>query len=206
MHVLQMDDEALVLAATRGDRLAQAALARRLTMVMAGAARRFQRADTGIEDLVQEGWVELTRSRYAVLLAWRPDGGASLETYVARVAVRTWQDGQRSQARVKRGGRMARTEKDPDELMQDAQSPEAMVAARESAHRIYSALAEHLPPRGMLVLRLIFTDGLSVAEAAASIEVSEQVIYNWVYKIRTIAKDALERMQGGDDARRLSVR
>lgn len=195
--VVDTSDEALVRDAARGRTSAQQVLEKRLTMVIAGAARRFQRTsprgadEASIDDLVQDGWVALTHDSYAALLGWRVDGGASLETYVVKVVVRGWVDQQRTHRRKKRGGHMMRSHEDPDQIVEEHASPEALAAARESATHIHEALETRLSPRGLLVLRLVFTDGCSVPEAAAAMQVTTQVIYNWVHKIRGIARSAI---------------
>ena len=53
---------------------------------------------------------------------------------------------------------------------------------------LWQHLEEQLSARGRVVLSLVYTDGLSVDEAAARMGVKKQVVYNWQHKIRGLTR------------------
>jgi DNA-directed RNA polymerase specialized sigma24 family protein len=136
-------------------------------------------------------WLALSDDRFAGLATWSPERGASLETFAVRIALGAWRNLARAVRAAKRGGRALRVDETAAHVMPELATPEALVGAAHAAAAVAAALEAQLPPKGLLVLRLHFTDGLPVARVASAMGVRPQVIYNWVFRIRAIARTTL---------------
>ncbi len=192
-------DEALVRRARDGDREARRRLAERLGRVLAGRARNFLRNNPrswAVEDMVDDAWAGLLAGGYGRLLKWRHDGGRTLESFAAMVAKGLWINAMVEEDRKKRGGGVEHVRPDFDLMRSGQRSPEGRVMDKEYLDRLWRFLFERLPTRGIVVLRLIFTDELKPDEAAAALGVNVQVIYGWVFKIRKLAGEFMTS-QGG---------
>jgi RNA polymerase sigma factor (sigma-70 family) len=184
----------LLSRAREGDRSAIAALATRLLPAVRRAAALFARRMRGertAEELASEAWLALSVDRFAGLAAWSPERGASLETFAVRIALGAWRNLARAVRAVKRGGRALRVDESTAYVMPDLATPEALVMSSRAGVAVWAALEAQLPPKGLLVLRLHFTDGHPVARVAAAMGVRPQVVYNWVFRIRAIARATL---------------
>jgi RNA polymerase sigma factor (sigma-70 family) len=187
-------DLELVSRAAEGDRTAVAALATRLLPAVrraAGVFARRMRGERTAEELASEAWLALSVDRFAGLAAWSPERGASLETFAVRIALGAWRNLARAVRAVKRGGRALRVDEANAYVVPELATPEVLVASARAGVAVWTALEAQLPPKGLLVLRLHFSDGLPVARVADAMGVRSQVVYNWVFRIRTIARATL---------------
>lgn len=184
--------------ARAGDRAATAELVERVTLVVSARARWFIRrygVRWDVREMVDDVWVCLLADDWRRLMKWRGNGGKSLPGFVADpIATQLWLNDLRG------------TRPEPGEPAEPAEpgagpepTPERLAVSRDLLARLWSFLVESLPPFGLSVLRLRFTDGLASAEVAAALGVSVQVVDNWIFKIRTLARQFLRDHGGYDD-------
>lgn len=187
-----MNEVELIAAASRGDSTATRSLVERLVPVVRARVRRLQarRADLRrheTSDLVQQVFVCLLENRARQLQQWEPTRGASLEGYVGMVTER--EVGNSQQRAVTR----ARHETPATEVeaLSPHPSPEAQTVARDVVTRLAAFLEQELPPKGQVVFRCLYTDGLDADETARMLGVNRQVVYNWQHRIRELARGFL---------------
>lgn len=187
-------DLALIDRALRGDATALAALVKRLMPVLFARVRRAcgttarAHGALDVDDLVQEVWLALVDDDGKLLRAYDPSRGATLEGYVGMVATREVGNIRQRVSAKKRGAHLRAVEEAPDRP-DSRPNPEQDAASRQLAARLGAHLEASLPERGQLVLRYTFNDGLEPAEAAHTMGVSLQVVYNWQHKIRALARE-----------------
>lgn len=187
-------DQRLVRRALRGHGDAVRALVDRLMPVIRaqvayGITRRAGRVQAGRDDYAQEIWLALWAEDGKRLRAYEPGRGATFEGYVGVVAERLFRSLLRKEVAQKRGGDLHQVDQEAlDRVHAEGQGPAAQVEARRDAEALWAHLQTVLPERGQLVFRLIYTDGLTVDDAAAALGVNRQVVYNWQFKIRNAAK------------------
>lgn len=182
-----VEDAPLVARAVAGDTAARRALAGRLSPVIrARIARRLGRAGTPdvVDDLAQQLWSRLFEAG-SFLSRWAP-GGLSVENFIGRAA--EWEALHYLRDRGLPEEPIERASEVPSEL-----DLEHHVSERDRARKLYAAVSAQLPAKGRLVMAALYVDELSPDEAADALGVSRQVIYNWQYKIRSLARAASER-------------
>jgi RNA polymerase sigma factor (sigma-70 family) len=182
--------------ALAGNRGAQRSLAAFLSPVIrARIARRLRAAGRHdpvlVEDLSQELWSKLFDPARPILAKWELEG-MSLENYVGQAA--EWETNQRLRA-----DRAAKRYVETEELSPELPAAidiEATFAETQLAQHLFDRLHTELPPRGRLVLELLYRDQLSADQIAETLGVKRQVIYNWQHQIRSRAREIL-RSAGG---------
>lgn len=193
----QHPDLILVRLAQQGDRQAQQRLAERLLRVLKARGRGFLRRydrTWSIDEMVNDVWLVLLER--STLAKWRPDGGRSLENYATMVATAHWLNMLKSELAQKRGGSAEHLADDFEDAVDHGPTPEQQAMDADTLAQLQRYLDAHLPPRGQLVFRLVFTDGLGAQEAADILGVRPQVIHNWVFRIRRAARDFLNGSEG----------
>lgn len=192
---------ALLQPALRGDRRAIDGLVERLMPIVRAICRRVidrrmgRRGPYDGDDLVQEVWLCLMRDDAARLRQWDPARGSSLESYVAMVSRSEASKVLRREQAVKRGGDADIGALEDARGVAGGHDPEAVAVGRSLQADLDSHLAEQLAPKGRLILRLLYTDGLSPPEAARAIGCTTQVVYNWQHKIRSLIRARLAEVQ-----------
>lgn len=182
---------ALIAAASRRERAALRTLTQRLLPVVRARVRRLQskRADLralDTADLVQQVFVVLLDDDARQLRQWDPARGATLEGYVGMVSEREVGNlGQRAQNRDRHE---STTDVQADAPLEQP-SPETQIIARQAANKLGEYLDGQLPPKGQVVLKCLYADGLDADEAARVLGVTKQVIYNWQHRIRLLARE-----------------
>ena len=193
------DEAALLASALSGAPDARRALVRYLTPVIhIRAAQYVARGRAGgrtgtrsdVDDLVQEVWAALLSDRQAALRRWRPDGGASLSTFVSMCAQRAIISHHRGGARL--GMR---------EQGMDSADLERAVAVRSNAEdrmvnidlvgQLIARLQSRLSARGRHVLRLLFFEEAATAEIQAQLGMTRGAVYTWRRDIRSHARQIL---------------
>jgi RNA polymerase sigma factor (sigma-70 family) len=139
-----------------------------------------------IDDLVQEIWAGLLANDGHQLRGWDAGKGASLENYVGLIARRKTLNALEHSRAQRRGGGQGAAEL--DEADGPPVRPSGVIYQRDQLVRLADHLRAHLPERGWLVFRLHFTDGNEVPDVARALNVSAQVVYNWVFRIRQEAQ------------------
>jgi DNA-directed RNA polymerase specialized sigma24 family protein len=188
--------------ALAGDRQAMQALVHRLFPVVHARTEAFvRRRATGRidasdgQDVAQDVWLALLRDGGRALMSWDPDRGMSLEGYVGLLTQRELWGRVRAASADKRGSGQAGAALD-DEMAAAPGDPEQTIADRDLLERVTRHLAVTLPERGRLVFSLLYEDECSPTEAAATLGVNLQVVYNWQFKIRQLAQAYLEAAAG----------
>lgn len=181
----------LIAAVSRKDRDATRTLVERLFPVVRARVRLVQarRADLrhlDAGDLVQQVFVVLLDHDARQLAQWDPSRGASLEGFVGMVTEReVGNAGQRAGARQ----RFEVVTESPADAPLDSSSPEAQTSARDAVSRLGAFLEAQLPPKGRVVLKCLYNDGLDADETARMLGVNRQVVYNWQHRIRSLARE-----------------
>lgn len=153
------DDDAVLAAAQRGDRAAQAALFAAHKDDVARQIQRMTGDRSAVDDLVQEVFI----AAFSALPGFRRD--AKLETWLYRIAnnkVRNWWDAKRR--RRQREDRVAGSPREP------VTTPEDEADASEHRRRLYAALGE-LPDKYREAFTARAIDNLSLQEASARLGV-----------------------------------
>ncbi len=188
-----MSTTELIDKASRGDRAAVRVLVERLFPVVRARVRVMQarRSDLrGLDskDLVQQVFVCLLEHDARQLTLWSPDRGATLEGYVGMVTER--EVGNAGQRAATRERHETMSEEEADAPLEQP-SPELQTVARDEVARLGSFLDGQLPPKGRVVLKCLYADGLDADETARVLGVNRQVVYNWQHRIRTLAREFL---------------
>jgi RNA polymerase sigma-70 factor, ECF subfamily len=201
-------DSALVERVRRGERECFAVIMRRYNQRLFRVARGIVGHDSEAEDVVQHAYV----CAYAHLQQFA--GNAAFSTWLTRIVINE------ALARIKNSGRVRSL--DGDEHAPDWPSnagafanPEDDLSRRELASLLEAAIDE-LPEicRVALILREI--EGLSTAETAACLSITEEAVRARVHRARTLLRHELARRFGdvasevwsfaGERCRRITTR
>lgn len=182
-------DEPLIQSALRGEQSAFESIMRRYNRTLFRAARGVVSDDAEAQDVVQETYLRaFTRLRDF-------EGGASLGTWMARIAINVALDTLRKRSRsVLADAQELDQDPSPEHMMSlsapQAVSPESVLARMELQALLQSAI-EGLPPiyRSVFILRAV--QEMSVDEAAYCLQVSEAVIKTRYLRARSMLRDAL---------------
>jgi RNA polymerase sigma-70 factor (ECF subfamily) len=143
-------------------------------------------------DLAQEVWLSLLDDDGRVLRNYDPARGATLEGYVGMVSEREIGNRLQKLRAKKRGAAINAEGVDVDDQPSRNAGPESVVATAELAQRLGEHLESVLPPRGQLIFRYAFTDGLPPERIAQILSIEVQVVYNWQHRIRKTVREFLE--------------
>ncbi len=210
--------KSLLDAALGGDARAGRALFAALTPVIQTAVARelyrnrraIARGDARelVADQVQEVWAELYRDRAKALKAWRSDGGATLETWVARIAQRRTID-------LLKSRRTNPTTEEPTEaeglgrLQGHTGDAAGAMEQRMLLRQIDERLRAGLDARGEQLYDELLVRQRAAKEVAAELDMSTAAVFGWKTRLRAEARrirDALLSRGGGamtDDDRLL---
>ncbi len=201
MKALLGSDEAGTLAlidrVSRSEPAAVRALTERLLPVVRARVRRLlarrpDLAQLDANDVVQHVFLRLLENGASQLKKWSPERGATLEGYVGMVSEREAGNvGQKVASRE----RFEAQEGDVEAPSVEP-SPESRVVERDTANRLTAFLSAELPPKGQLVLKCLYADGLDADETARMLGVNRQVVYNWQHRIRVLARQFLPAAVG----------
>jgi len=185
-----LTNEQLVERVLSGDLAPFEWLIRRNNPLVFRAIRSLLRTESEIEDVMQAVYV----LAYSKLGSFR--GDASFSTWLTRIALnealaRLRHDRRRSAVSLTL---MANAELVIDDL--HAQTPEASCSQRELAALLETAVDE-LPDLYRVVFVLREVDGMGTAEAAAVLEVSEDVVKTRLSRARALLREKLDVLVGG---------
>jgi len=126
----------------------------------------------------------------ALLRAWQAAGSfdpgrAQFTTWLHRITVNLAIDRTRRRTLAPQGGDAAL-----DALEDPAPSPESVAAAAEDRAALAAALAQ-LPARQRAAIALAYEDGLSGAEAAAALDISERALEGLLRRARLMLRRIL---------------
>ena len=187
-----LTDAALVRRALEGDKGAQRELRQRLQPTMERWARRalsaFRIAEpASVADAVQQAWLELFDARAPKLAEWQPNG-MRLDSFAAQRARWAARAIARERLAQKRGAGEVISAEGVEDVPGD-DDPERRAVASDLAEKLRLHLWARLPDKGRLVFTVLYVDQLTPDEAAEQLGVSRQVIYNWQFKIRALARE-----------------
>lgn len=161
------DDNELVRRAATGDTAAFEKLMRRHNALVYRAVRGILRNDADAEDAAQQAWCN------AFLHIGSFEGRSKLTTWLARIAINE------ALATVRRHRGHASLDDEEGVVMslrdKTAPDPEHRASLREAA-RVLERAIDELPPRYRVVFVLRETQGLSTAEVADVLELSEEAV------------------------------
>lgn len=190
----QDDVPTMIRQALAGDRRAARRLAERCAPVIRVRVLRMTRGRTGpggldTDDLVHEVWCRLLTDDGRRLRSYDPARGKTFEGYISMIAGQLVATVAEHHAAAKRRAPGGHGElEEARHVAAAAADPEANVAGRQAKDALWQHLEAQLSARGRVVLALVYTDGLSVDEAAARMGVKKQVVYNWQHKIRGLTR------------------
>ena len=178
---LHPDDAALAAEACRGDAAAFELIMRRHNRLLFRTARGIVADDADAQDVVQETYLRA----FQRLGGFR--GGATLATWLARIAINVALDA------LRRRGRTVSLD-DDDEAHEMTPSPDASpeaAAERAQMQRLLQAAIDSLPPiyRSVFILRAV--QELSVDETADCLGVSAELVRTRHLRARALLRDAL---------------
>ncbi len=194
----QKSDEVLVGRALDGHKGAMRMLVRRLlpvirSRVSAYLGRRGGRlGHQDVDDLTQEIWLKLMERDGHLLRSYDAARGKSLEGYVGLTCRRElWRRNRALNAERRGSGQDDAPLEAAATTAGDSPDPEALAMGRDLLDSLQDHLKANLAERGRLVLAAVYEDQRSPAETAELMGVRQQVVYNWMHKIRTLTRDYL---------------
>lgn len=180
-----MTDEELVDRIVSGDGAMFEILMRRYNQRVYRAVRAVLGSDDEAEDVMQQAYL----NAYAHLGQF--ERRAQFSTWLTRIAV--------NEAIARRAKQQRRFGGEEDAMLELAQSndpnPEQLAVASELRDVMQREVGA-LPDSYRLVLVLRDVEGLSTAETAASLEVSEDVVKQRLHRARTMLRDNLYQRGG----------
>jgi RNA polymerase sigma-70 factor (ECF subfamily) len=197
------EDVRLVHGSLNGDPGACETLVRRITPIVqhrvsrvmahfrSRPGRPLERGD--MLDLTQQLLLLLFENAGAILSAWDPARGLSLDNFVGLVAERE------ARAILRSGRRSAWAETPTRDDLVDAYGHdpgvEHLVSVRDQISQIWSRLEAELSPRGLELFRALLIDEMPVADVRAMFELSETAVYNFRSRIRRRVRQIREHLE-----------
>src|SRR6266581_334645 len=155
------DSEAeLIAAVLRGDSASFEPLVEKYSPRVFGAARRYARRESEVEDIVQEVWLKA----FQKLSSFR--GEAPFEHWLMRLAVRTCYDFLRGHQRNRETTFSELSEPETDWLDRFVGQPEAVSEDSDAARLLIQRVLEQLSPAARLVITLLEIEDRPVKEIA----------------------------------------
>jgi len=181
-----LPDEEVVRRVLGGEPALFEVLMRRYNQRVYRAIRSVHRDDRECEDAMQQVWL----SAYAHLGQFH--GAAAFSTWLTRIALNE------ALARVRRGTRLTPIEDLPEEdhpMSSAPQDPEGRAADRELGRMLEQAL-DDLPDNYRTVFMLREMEGMSTADTALSLAVSEEAVKVRLHRARLALRDLLYARAG----------
>lgn len=177
-----LSDAEIVRRVVSGDTALFEILVRRYNQRVYRAVRAVLRADEDVEDVMQQAYL----SAFAHLGQFAER--AQFSTWLIRIAVNE------ALARLRKRGRVA-WEMEIPEMESSAPSPEEQAQTSQIREVVEQEL-DALPPTYRTVLVLRDVEGLSTAETASALDVSEDVVKTRLHRARAMVRDGLARRAG----------
>jgi RNA polymerase sigma-70 factor, ECF subfamily len=205
----------LVREALKGDPVALAELVHRLMPVIQARVARslLKQARTNggsiqqeVADFTQEVFVQLFNDGGRVLLAWDPERGMALTSFVSLIAqrhicslLRTPKNPWRFAAREPSAFEAAAAE--------EGVSPERVAASREELQLLLDALRRRLSPLGLEMFYRLYVHKESVEDIRKATGMSAESVYQWRRRLADAAQQtvlALQRSSTTDSSSRVT--
>jgi RNA polymerase sigma-70 factor (ECF subfamily) len=179
-----LTDEEIATRVARGERALFELLMRRYNQRVYRVARAIVKDEAEAEDVMQQAYV----NAYASLGQFQ--GRAKFSTWLTRIAVNE------ALARVRKRGRVAPLDsEDPrEDPMERFASPTADPERQAFTSELRAALetaVDELPETYRAVFVMRDVEGLSTAEAAACLDLTEEAIKTRLHRARTMLRDSL---------------
>jgi RNA polymerase sigma-70 factor (ECF subfamily) len=185
-------DEELALRVSRGETALFEVLMRRHNQRVYRAVRALLSDEDEVEDVMQQAYV----LAFTHLAQFK--GSAKFSTWLIRIAMNEALLRLRKRGRLVAidGGLDEESERDMRLMERNTPDPERRTSDRELVRFLESAI-DALPPlyRAVFVLREV--DGLSTAETAEALSVSEDVVKTRLHRARALVRDELDARLGG---------
>ncbi|HYC57795.1 MAG TPA: RNA polymerase sigma factor [Candidatus Binatia bacterium] len=194
-RAMRADDDALVARIVAGDGQAFELVMRRYNQLLFRAARSIVRTDADAEDVMQEAYVKAYRAMAGF------QGRSSLATWLIRIVVNEAIGRARRQSRIVSIEAVASRDGDVADDVHARSSgwlggavrrPEQYAADIELG-QLLSAAVDDLPDslRSVFVLRSV--EGMSVAETAAALDVSAEVVRARLHRARAMLRTKIDQ-------------
>lgn len=180
----EASDATLVAAALAGHQFGYSALMARHRDAVFRVARHHLGDETEALDITQEAFV----SAFSAMARYDP--AKPFRTWLIRITLNKCHDWARRRA-VRRLFRMARPLDDANDVADGNQDPEAAAISSREVERISAAVAA-LPASLKEPLILCRIEGMSMAEAAIILSLSEKAVETRIYRARQNLSDMLE--------------
>jgi len=178
----QLSDEDVVRRVVAGETELFEILMRRYNQRVYRAVRAIVRDDAEAEDVLQQAYVNAYQHLH------RFEERARFSTWLTRIAINE------ALARVRRNKQWTMEESMP-ELESQEHDPERQAASSELREVMESEISA-LPEMYRAVLMLREVEGLSTAETAECLSISEDLVKQRLHRARTILRDNLYRRAG----------
>lgn len=180
LRVADMADEELIVKVSVGDRKAFNELASRHADFLYAMIYRMVYRPEDAEDIVQETFLRLWQKAGL----WKPDGGASVKTWLYRIASNLCIDMKRKKANQEGELKV--------EPPSEAASAEREMQSKQTGEAVAAALAE-LPDRQRIALILCHYQGMSNAEAADVLKTTVKGVEGLLVRARQAVKQKLQK-------------
>lgn len=181
----QLTDEDVVERIRSGDAALFEILMRRYNQRVYRAVRAVMGADDDVEDVMQQAYL----NAYAHLHQF--EGRAQFSTWLTRIAV--------NEALARRGKRASRFGEQDETMMEliesGAPDPEQQAVTSEMREVMQREVAA-LPDRFRVVVMLRDVEGLSTAETATCLEISEDLVKTRLHRARALLRANLVKRAG----------
>jgi RNA polymerase sigma-70 factor (ECF subfamily) len=181
-----LTDQEVVRRVVAGEPALFEVLMRRYNQRVFRSVRSLLRDEREVEDAMQQAWL----SAFAHLGQFQ--GASAFSTWLTRIALNE------ALARIRQKSRLTPVDEVPeeDDAMRSApQDPEARAADRELGHMMEKAV-DDLPDHYRSVFMLREIEGMSTADTAQALSVSEEVVKVRLHRARLALRDALYARAG----------
>ena len=189
-------DAQLVERVLAGDQKAVLLFIERLSPLIYGCIKRLDMKNRSClyeeRDFMQDIWARLFLDNGRILKQYDFRRSSRLEHYFFMVIHRELGNLLQKEHASKRGLNITFSFEENDDSPMERATPEHYLEARELAAHLDQHLQSVLPERGMEVWRTYFLEGAVPSEIAEELNVSVQVIYNWLHKIRLLCREFKE--------------
>lgn len=158
---MDVDDAALVDAATQGDTAAFEALVSKYQARIFATVRRYSRRDSEVEDTVQDIFLKV----YQKLATYRKD--APFEHWLMRLAVRTCYDALRAHRRNRETTFSDMSDAEENWLERFRANPDSASDDADAARLLVQRVLDQMTPEAKMVITLLEIEEKSVKEIAA---------------------------------------
>ena len=187
-----LSDEEVVARVLAGDTPLFEVLMRRHNQRVYRAVRSLLQDEAEVEDVMQQAYVQ------AFTHLAQFEGGSRFSTWLIRIAVNEALQYLRKRSRLVAidGGADDEREEGMKLVERNTPDPERQTAERELVQLLETSI-DALPASSRMVLMLREVDGLSTAETAEVLSVSQDVVRTRLHRARALLRDALETRLGG---------